>query len=238
MTGLADISDLIRARRGERTPLIVGVTGAVAAGKSTFAGALRAAIEAWPERPSVEVVATDGFLHPNAVLEGRGLLNRKGYPESYDAAALRAALAALRAGPAEFPSYSHTLYDIDPALARRLERPDVLIVEGLGLQEGAAALGLDLLIYLDADEANLEAWFEARFIEFWRAAESDPTSFYARFRHMDETQTRALAGQVWRAINLPNLREHIVHGRDIADIVVRKGPDHAILAVASSRRFD
>ena len=232
MTDLAEISELLRARRGEGAPFIVGITGAVAVGKSTFASELAAAIAAWPGSPVVEVVATDGFLFPNAVLEGRGLLNRKGFPETYDGETFRAVLAEIRRGAAEIPVYSHALYDIDPALARRLESPDVLIVEGLGLHEGAAALGLDVLVYLDADEAHVEAWFEDRFIDLWRAAETDPTSFYARFREMDEAQTRAFAGQVWRAINLPNLREHIAPGRDVADLVVRKGADHAIASVS------
>ena len=231
MIDVVEIADLLRVRRGERTPYIVGVTGAVAVGKSTFAGDLAAAIAAWPRAAAVEVVATDGFLLANAVLERSGLLNRKGFPETYDGASLRAVLAAIREGAAEVPTYSHVLYDVDPALARRLERPDVLIVEGLGLHDGAAALGLDALIYLDADEGHIEAWFEERFIALWRAAEADPASFYARFRHMSETETRVLAGQVWRAINLPNLREHIVLGRDVADIVVLKSADHAILAV-------
>lgn len=234
MTSLAAIVDLIRAHSRGRPPLIVGVTGAVAVGKSTFAAELAAAMG---EGFVVEVVATDGFLFPNTELEARGLLNRKGFPETYDAAALRAALTAIRQGRATIPAYSHRLYDVDPSLARELAAPDVLIVEGLGLQQGAAALGLDALIYLDADETDIEAWFEARFIDLWRAAEHEPASFYARFRHMDEVQTRALAGQVWRAINLPNLREHIVHGRDIADIVVRKGPDHAILGVTARERL-
>jgi type I pantothenate kinase len=232
MTDLAEISELLRARRGDHLPFIVGITGAVAVGKSTFAGELASSIAAWPGSPMVEVVATDGFLFPNAVLEGRGLLNRKGFPETYDGESFRAVLAAIRRGAARIPVYSHTLYDIDPALARRLERPDVLIVEGLGLQDGAAALGLDVLIYLDADEAHVEAWFEDRFIDLWRAAETDPTSFYARFRQMDEAQTRAFAGQVWRAINLPNLREHIAPGRDVADLVVRKALDHTIAGVS------
>jgi type I pantothenate kinase len=231
MTDLAEISDLLHERRGDRSPFIVGVTGAVAVGKSTFAGELAAAIAAWPGAPAVDVVSTDGFLFTNAVLEGRGLLNRKGFPETYDVETFRAVLAAVRLGAAQVPVYSHTLYDIDPALARRLARPDVLIVEGLGLQDGAAALGLDVLIYLDADEGDVEAWFKARFIDLWRAAEADPTSFYARFRQMDEAQTRAFAGQVWQAINLPNLRQHIAPGRDVADLVVGKGADHAITSV-------
>jgi len=232
MTGVTEIAELLRTRRAARTPFIVGVTGAVAVGKSTFAGELAAAIAAWPGAPAVEVVATDGFLFPNVVLEGRGLLNRKGFPETYDGEAMRAALAGIRQGPALFSTYSHVLYNVDPALARRLERPGVLIVEGLGLHEGAAALGLDALIYLDADEAHIEAWFEERFIDLWREAETDPASFYARFRHMNEAETRALAVQVWRAINLPNLRQYIVLGRDVADLVVRKGADHQIQSVS------
>lgn len=231
MSDVRGIADLLHARRGERAPYIVGVTGAVAVGKSTFAGELAAAIGAWPQAVAVEVVATDGFLLPNAVLEGRGLLNRKGFPETYDGEAFRAALAAIRQGVAQIPTYSHVLYDIDPALARRLDPPGVLIVEGLGLHEGAAALGLDALIYLDAAEAHIEGWFEERFIDLWRAAETEPASFYARFRHLSEAETRALAGRVWQGINLPNLREHIVRGRDVADIVVRKGADHTVLAV-------
>jgi type I pantothenate kinase len=203
----------------------------VAAGKSTLAAELAQALGA--DGLAVEIVATDGFLMDNAALEARGILNRKGFPESYDVDALRAALAAIRGGPAEFPGYSHVLYDVDPALSRRLAPPDVLIVEGLALHEGAAALGLDLLIYLDAEEADLEGWFTERLIGLWRAAEHDPASFYARFRHMTEPEARAFAAQVWKMINLPNLREHIAGGRDLADVVVRKGADHEILEVIS-----
>ena len=230
MTRPADVADLIRARRAGRTPFLVGITGAVAAGKSTLAGELAAALAA--SALSVEIVATDGFLMDNAALTALGLLNRKGFPESYDVAAMRAALAAIRAGPADFPGYSHTIYDIDPALTRRLAPPDVLIVEGLSLHAGAKALGLDLLIYLDADEADLERWFAERFVALWRAAEHDPTSFYARFRPLTEPQTRDVAQQVWRAINLPNLREHIVGAKGVADIVIRKGADHQIVSLA------
>ena len=148
----------------------------------------------------------------NAALEAKGILGRKGFPESYDVGALRAALAAVRAGPADFPGYSHAIYDIDPALTRRIEAADVVVVEGLALHEGAASLGLDALIYLDADEAHLEGWFTERLIGLWRAAEHDPTSFYAQFRHFTEPEARAFAVRVWQAINLPNLREHIVQG--------------------------
>jgi type I pantothenate kinase len=230
MPSLVDVAELIRARRGARAPFIVGITGAVAVGKSTLAAALHELISTWPESPSVEVVCTDGFLLDNATLAARGLTLRKGFPESYDAEALRRALAALRSGPARFPGYSHVTYDIDPALARCIPPPDVLIVEGLGLQE-PTSLGLDALLYLDADEDLLEAWFTERFLLMWRAAETDPTSFYARFLHMSEEEVRFLAADVWQRINLPNLREHISRAREQADWVVRKGAGHVIESI-------
>jgi type I pantothenate kinase len=228
---LEEISALLLDLRPAAGPLIVGVTGSVAVGKSRFAREFAAIVARSPGRPVVEIVGTDGFLCANADLDALGLTYRKGFPETYDMAALRAALAAVRVGPASFPGYSHVIYDIDPSLTRRFEAPDVLIIEGLALQDGAAQVGLDALVYLDAEEADIEAWFAERFIEMWRAAETDPSSFYVRFRHLNETEARETAVQVWRAINLPNLREHIVTGRDRANIVVRKGGDHAIQTI-------
>jgi len=229
MSDASGIAERIEARRGGAGPYLVGVTGSVASGKSTFAGQLAAALAA--AGADVEIACTDGFLMTNTALEAKGILGRKGFPESYDMAALRAALAAVRSGPADFSGYSHVIYDIDPALLRRIGPRDVLIVEGLALHEGAAALGLDALIYLDADEAHLEGWFTERLIGLWRAAEHDPTSFYAQFRHFTEPQARDFAVRVWQAINLPNLREHIVKARDVAELVVSKGEDHRVLGV-------
>ena len=233
MPSLADVRDLLRAHRPAAAPYVIAITGSVAAGKSVFAGELAADLAACPERLVVEIVCTDGFLMDNAALEGLGLTQRKGFPESYDTAGLRAALAAIRGGPVRFPSYSHVTYDIDPALARMLEPPDVLIVEGLGLHTDHGGL-IDALVYLDADEASLEAWFTERFIGLWAAAEHDPASFYARFRTMDETSARAFAKLVWEAINLPNLRDHIIGARDLADVVIRKGAGHAIEAIGGN----
>ena len=203
---------------------MVGLTGSVAAGKSTLANALKAALE---PGLAVEVVSTDGFLWPNTVLVERGTLMRKGYPETYDQGGLAAAVATLRTGPAVLPGYSHVIYDIDPSLSRTVAPPDILILEGLGLADKAA--GLDLLVYLDAGEADLEDWFARRFVDFWRAAEHDPASFYARFRAMTEPEAEAFArSMVWGQMNLPNLREHIILARDAADIVVRKLSDHSL----------
>ncbi len=222
------------ARRPAAGPLVVGITGAVAAGKSTFAGQLRDALRGRGQ--TCEIVCTDGFLKTNERLIAEGILEQKGFPPSYDTAALHAALSAIRGGPATFPIYSHVLYDIDPALAQTVSPPDVLIVEGLNLHHRAEAGPaepdpLDLLIYIDADEALLEAWFIERFMGLYEAAEQDPTSFYARFRPLGREGTLGVARQVWQAINLKNLREHIVRARDGADLVVRKGEGHRIVAV-------
>jgi type I pantothenate kinase len=227
-----DIAELLHKRVADK-PYVIAITGGVAVGKSVLAVELANAIAAWPERPGVEIVCTDGFLFDNAGLAARGISMRKGFPESYDVEGMRAALASIRSGPTRFPSYSHTTYDVDPALARTVAPPDVLIVEGLGLQAdlGADASGhrlIDVLIYLDAEPAHIEAWFTARLIGLMVAANDDPTSFYARFVGLDDGGRLDFAKRVWEGINLPNLTDHISAARPLADIVVRKRDDHAI----------
>ena len=227
-----DLALRIHARRPPKGTFVVGVTGSVASGKSTLAGRLETLLAADGAR--VERVATDGFLLPNAALDARGLTTRKGFPESYDLAALAAALGRARAGPARFPAYSHVTYDLHPAADRILDRPDILIIEGLalGLDRPPRPGAIDCLVYLDADEAHLEAWFVARFLGLWLAAETDATSFYARFRSLDRGGAEGVARAVWAGVNLPNLRGHIAPVRALADLVVIKGPDHAILDIA------
>jgi type I pantothenate kinase len=226
------IEDLARLLPDSDAPLLVGVTGSVASGKSTLCTTLAEALK--PRQ--TDVISTDGFLLPTAVLETKGIALRKGFPESYDADTLLATLAAARTQAVSVPVYSHVTYDPDPALSRAIDRPDVLIVEGLALgplPDGRSARPLlDLLIYIDAAEQDLEDWFAARFMQFWHAAENDPNSFYRRFRHMSQNEAEAFArGTVWGGINLPNLREHIVRARDDADIVLRKGADHSLSLV-------
>ena len=230
--GIAKIAARLSSLAAGRDGMIVGLTGSVASGKSTLAALLG---ERLADGMRVETVSTDGFLFPNQVLEARGLMMRKGFPETYDREAMAVAIAGLREGAADFPAYNHVTYDIDPALARRIQRPDVLILEGLGFispEEGQGGAGEpDLLVYLDADLADIEFWFLTRFMTLWHAAADDPASFYVRFRHMSEPEAEAFAMQVWRDINLPNLEQHILPLREHADIVLKKDARHSVRIV-------
>ena len=226
----ADLAARIAAAKARRSgrpgeTLVVGITGAVAVGKTTLARQLADLLP-----PKVEILSTDGFLKPNAVLEAEGLLMRKGFPESFDAPALAAALAGLTSGPVTVPAYSHAIYDVDPAAARTIAGADIVLVEGLGLAPGddGRRPPLDLLIYIDAAEADVLGWFLDRFMGLWAAAADDPASFYARFRHMSEAEARDFAIQVWNGINRPNWLEHIARARPVADIVITKAADHSL----------
>jgi type I pantothenate kinase len=232
---MADASDLARQLLALRREgmLVVGLTGAVAAGKSTLAAELVELIPQVQADPiAVASVSTDGFLRPNAELDAAGLTLRKGFPETYDAAAMEAALREVRGGPTVFPGYSHLTYDRDPALALEIRDKDILIVEGLGF---TASTPVDVRIYLDAEETDLETWYVRRFLGLWSAGRGDPTSFYHRFARLDEAGVDSFARSVWAGINLLNLRENIAPLRETSDIVVRKGPDHDILAINSPR---
>jgi type I pantothenate kinase len=229
---ITDLADILWAARPAAGAYVIALTGGVASGKTTLAASLVEALEDRPARPRVERVGTDGFIHPNAVLIKKGILDRKGFPESFDREALHAALHHIREAPTVFPGYSHLTYDIDPTLSRTIEPPDVLIVEGLGL-DGAAPV--DTLVYLDAEETDQEAWFITRFMGFWEVGQHDPDSFYARFRDLDAVHAAQLAARVWTGINRPNLREHIAPLREAADIVVTKAADHAITSIVRER---
>jgi len=233
------LSERLRAlsavRRAAHKTYVIGVGGSVAVGKSTFAHGLAGLIAAWPEKPVVVSVATDGFLFPNAVLAERGISMRKGFPESFDVGAMRAALAAIREGArVEVPRYSHITYNVDPENPLVVERPDILVLDGLHLAQ-AERVGephlIDSLIYLDAPETVIESWFTSRLLPLMIAGRDDPKSFYFAFRDMSDVDRRTFAARVWREINLPNLRDHIVEDRTAADFVLTKGADHAVAAI-------
>jgi type I pantothenate kinase len=213
-------------------PFVIGVAGGVAAGKSTFARALRDELQSWNERPRVEIVATDGFLFPNVVLAERGITMRKGFPESYDVSALRSVVGALRRGErVAIPLYSHVTYDIDTQNRQGIERADIVILDGLHLAQietKDAPRLIDALIYLDAGEDVIERWFTDRLVPLMEAGVDDPNSFYYAFRTMDDAGRRDFAKRVWHGINLPNLRDHIVKDRDAADLVLHRTADHRI----------
>lgn len=206
---------------------VLTIAGAVAVGKSTIAAALAQATRALGHR--VEVVSTDGFLHPNATLTARGLQDRKGFPETYDLDRLERLVAAAREGqtPLDVPVYSHERYDVDDEPVR-IEGPDVLVVEGVvALQRGFG----DLAVFIHADPDDVERWYVARFQELVIASADDPTSFYRGWVDLDPSAVADLARSVWEAVNVPNLVEHIAPTRSRADVVIHKGPDHRILSV-------
>ncbi|WP_375209460.1 type I pantothenate kinase [Hyphomonas jannaschiana] len=227
--GIRALATRLAELQSDRAGLIAGLTGSVASGKTTLAGALADVLD---DTLEVETVSTDGFLFPNSVLAERDLTLRKGFPETYDHQALGTALSALRTGEAPFPAYSHVSYDVDPALTRIIAQPDVLILEGLGFQPLSPppreAHEPDLLIYLDASEDDLLFWFLERFVRLWNAAREDHSSFYANFLHMSEPELMEFAQSVWERINLPNLRENIAPLKQRADIVLFKTRDHTV----------
>jgi type I pantothenate kinase len=232
MPTVADLAELLWAHRPPGSVYVIGLTGGVAAGKTTLAAGLAEALEAGATRPRVERIGADGFLHPNAVLIEKGILERKGFPESYDRTAMHEALRSVRSRAVTFPGYSHLIYDVDPAEARTVSPPDVLIIEGLGLDRDTP---VDTLVYLDAEEGDQEAWFVTRFLAFWEVGRKDPSSFYARFRDLDRDAAAQLGARVWTSINRPNLREHIAPLRACADIIVTKGTDHGISAIVRGK---
>lgn len=237
VSGISELAALIvEARPAEAHTQIIGLTGSVASGKTTLAKNVSAILAA---EFSVDSVSTDGFLLPNDVLAERDLTLRKGFPETYDHAAKREAIERIRGGEATFPVYSHVTYQVEPELARTLAAPDILFLEGLGFSAPTLPPrpdhAPDLLVYLDADIADLEHWYLERFIRLWRAAETDPASFYARFLHMSEPELIAFATSVWTEINVRNLVEHIEPLRAVADIVVKKNRAHVVSVVEDRR---
>jgi type I pantothenate kinase len=228
-----------------KAPYVIGVAGSVAVGKSTTARVLKALLSRWPNTPKVELVTTDGFLLPNAELQRLGLMERKGFPESYDASAIVRFLSAVKAGErhVKAPTYSHLSYDVLPGESVTVDRPDILIFEGLNvLQPGRLAKDgraiafvsdfFDFSIYLDAAEDNLRQWYIERFMRLRLTAFQDPRSFFQRYTKLSEKDALSVATGLWEKINLPNLRENILPTRPRASLVLRKGASHLIEDVA------
>ena len=221
--------------------LVVGIAGAVAAGKSLTAQVLAALLTAG-DGPRTDVVSTDGFLYPNQELAKRGLTERKGFPESYDQARLVAFLSAVRSGHvAEAPLYDHDRYDVVAGRVQLVDRPEVLIVEGVNVLQAAppgpaVSDFVDLSVYIDADETDLHRWFLIRMRALRAASTGDPSSFFAGFAGFSDNEFSAIGDAVWTSINRPNLVDHIAPTRTRADLVLEKAPDHTVRRVVLTRR--
>ncbi len=233
------------ATEDAKTPYVVGVAGSVAVGKSTTARVLQALLARWPNMPKVDLVTTDGFLYPNAVLERDHLLERKGFPESYDLPALLRFLYDIKAGrrPVQAPVYSHLIYDVVPHQWIEIDRPDILIVEGLNVlqtsrlpRDGKAIPFVsdffDFSVYLDADEEVLMQWYVDRFLALRETAFRDPKSYFHRYAQLSDTDAIVTATSIWKRINLANLHENILPTRQRADLILTKQKNHTVQEVA------
>ncbi|TVR10232.1 MAG: type I pantothenate kinase [Salinarimonadaceae bacterium] len=231
-----------------KSPYIIGVAGSVAVGKSTTARVLKALLARWPNTPKVDLITTDGFLLPNAELSRLGLMERKGFPESYDTGKLLRFLKAIKSGQREVaaPVYSHLVYDVVPGEEVRIDRPDILIVEGLNVLQPArmprdgkaipfVSDFFDFSIYLDADEDDLNRWYVDRFLRLRQTAFRDPRSYFHQYADIDHDAAIATADGLWSRINLVNLRDNILPTRQRASLILRKGPSHRIEEVALRR---
>ncbi len=235
----AAVSDFLR-EDDVTTPFVVGVAGSVAVGKSTVARLLRELMSRWPGTPRVELVTTDGFLLPNSELERRGIMDRKGFPESYDRRALLEFLTKVKSGAPEVraPFYSHMRYDIMPDAHVIVRRPDVVIVEGLNVLQPPPAPNdvavsdlFDFSIYVDADPAHIERWYVDRFLALRKGSFSNPSSYFNVFAHLTDEEAEQTALGYWHDINMPNLIENVMPTRHRAALVLTKNANHAVESV-------
>ncbi|MGB5092171.1 MAG: type I pantothenate kinase [Parvibaculum sp.] len=241
MQELYRVTSEFLGRTQDKVPYIIGVAGSVAVGKSTTARVLRTLLARWPNHPKVDLITTDGFLHPNKVLEAKGLMHRKGFPESFDIHRLIEFLSDVKAGSrhVEAPVYSHFSYDIIDNETISVDMPDILIVEGLNvLQPWKTAEGedpqpfvsdfFDFSIYLDADEEAIRRWYIERFMGLRQTSFKDPKAYFHRYSELTEEEAVRTADTIWTSINLANLHKNILPTRQRADLILRKGDDHRI----------
>lgn len=251
---VAAVQHLFEARREfmgapmpKQVPYIIGIAGSVAVGKSTFSRVLRACLARWPDHPRVDLITTDGFLHPNRVLEERGLMARKGFPESYDQRRLLYFLADIKAGKrlVTAPVYSHLVYDVVPNVFDEVRHPDILIVEGLNVLQSPQARPnashvfvsdfFDFSIYIDAEAEIIEQWYVGRFLRLRETVFRDRASYFHRYASLTEMEAVETAQQIWRSINLVNLRENILPTRERAHLILEKGTEHLVDSVRFRR---
>jgi len=239
---LAIVTDTFLGSPPRPKPFVIGVAGSVAVGKSTISRVLQELLARWPQHPQVELVTTDGFLLPNAVLEERGLMDRKGFPESYDRRSLLEFVARSKAGEDHLvvPVYSHIAYDVLPGETRVISRPDILILEGLNvLQAGESGAFVsdhfDFSIFVDADPEAVREWYIQRFITLRDTAFARPDAYFHRYATLSDEEAVAVATDIWTGINEVNLFENILPTRERASLILKKAPDHSIERVRLRR---